>query len=242
VLYGVRVRWVEVTNQESGNKWMVDMDWLLSGYHCIWGKGCKGAHHSSAGSDSGCCGIGVTCWRDDRKRVRRVAKRLRPEDWQEYGKRRLFTIRQRSFQTRLRKHADGSKSKCIFYNDADFGKPGCALHVAAQSHGENYIDWKPRACSNVPIAAVWDDVMQAFVLRLIRSDHDWTGTDYWCGDDPEAYQNDQHTFMTMADELEYIVNWNDPGAWDNIRAKCEAERDRLPMSAGQRVILRPSVR
>lgn len=234
-------RWVEVTNSDSGTKWLVDMAWLMSGYSCIWGKGCKGAHHETAGNDSGCCGIGVTVGtKEERKRVRSKAKELRPDEWQEYGTRRLLTIRQKSVQTRLRRLPDGTKAKCIFYNDADFGKPGCALHVAAEARGENYINWKPNACSMVPVIVVWDQVMNAYVLRLIVAGQDWSGLDWWCGSDAAAYQNNQHAYITMRDELENICEHYDKGSWKHIQAKCEAVRGALPMVEGRRVVLRPS--
>ena len=238
--------WVE-TVSPSGTKWMLDMKWLLSGYQCIWGRGCQGTHHSRPGLSgdnagvSGCCGNGVTVGKEDRKRVRRLAKKLTVDEWQAKGKyRRLFDPRrERGTQTRMQTHPDATKSGGVFLNFSDFDYPGCALHVGAMNRGENYWDWKPEACVTVPFHINWDDTMEAWLLNLIVKDEDWSDLDYWCGTDPAAYAHDTPTFRSMSEELENAVDNTDKGAWEAIAAVCEEWWAKTPSAAGHPVSINP---
>lgn len=232
-------KWIEVQTPDDMT-WLVDMNFLLSGYRCIWGQGCQGAHHTKVGHDEGCCGVGVTTSRWDRQNVRRRAKELGPDEWAHYGTKRLFTIRERKPQTRLQRLDDGRKGLCIFYNREGSGKPhGCALHVAAEARGEDWTEWKPEACVSVPLWVEWNEQLGMFTLQFIERNNQWKDLDYWCGEDANAWDSDQPAFMSMEQELRFNIESYQEGAWEAIRdAALEAWNKRPKRKDGTRVTVK----
>ncbi|WP_225723495.1 MULTISPECIES: hypothetical protein [Corynebacterium] len=64
----------------------LDLTWLLSSYRCRFGtESCLGI--DAGARDVGCCGHGAFLTdEDDRSRLREMAERLGPEDWQHWGR------------------------------------------------------------------------------------------------------------------------------------------------------------
>lgn len=235
------IQWHEIISPD-GYRWLLNIQWLLSGYECIWGRGCKGVYHEAKpGSESsGCCGNGVCVEKSDRQLIKRRLKQMEPWEWQEHGKyRRLFDWqRQESVQTRMKKQPDGSRHTCIFHNDDDHVSPGCAFHGAALRRGEDYVDWKPDACVTVPFRVMYDSTLDGYVVTIIDSERDWSGLDWWCGDDPNAWLSTTPVYRSMENELKNQVDYFDETAWDAIVAECDRIWERRGKE--QPVRLRPS--
>jgi hypothetical protein len=235
------IQWHEVVSP-GGERWLINLPWLLSGYECIWGRGCEGTFNKSyPGSESsGCCGNGVCVTKPDRIQIKKKLAQMEPWEWQEHGKyRRLFDWqRQESIQTRMKKQPNGSRHTCIFHNDDDHASPGCAFHGAALRRDESPLDWKPEACITVPFKVMYDETLEATILTIIDSGRDWNGIDWWCGDDPKAWLSSTPVYRRMADELAKQVDAWDKTAWEVIVAEC----DRLWKVRGKEepVTLRPS--
>jgi hypothetical protein len=75
--------WVTfVDPKEDGRTWQIDVTFLLSSWHCIFGAGCQGVYDNPTPELSqGCCTYGAYFSdKNDRDHVARVARDLRPDE------------------------------------------------------------------------------------------------------------------------------------------------------------------
>ena len=227
-----------VTFQDAdGWHWEFDLTFMLSNYHCIWGRGCPDieTRHTARG----CCVEGVEIYkgeddatgRADLRKIRKRVRQLTNEDWQNrelalhrggrepWGKARF---KPDSVHTRLHQGA------CIFHNRPDHpAGAGCALHVAAMRRGEDPIDWKPRTCWQVPLFFAEDEDAKTTTVRAGRTT-DWGGEgviDWWCTEHPDAFSGDQPLYQTMAAELRRVCGAE---IYDELADYCQARRAREP--------------
>lgn len=199
--------WVSFEDPEEERIWMFDVTFLLSGWTCIFGRGCQGVLTGPAEElVQGCCSYGAHISdEEDQERVAFHAKRLRPEHWQFYkeGQKGIFkTLPSGEIQTRLVKDA------CIFLNRPGSEQgPGCAFHVAAADAGESYVDWKPEVCWQLPLHRADEVRDDGWVVSTISQwdRHFWGegGEDFhwWCTEAPEAFVDRKPVYVTMRDEL-----------------------------------------
>ncbi len=218
-------RWVEI--QSEGSSWLLDMEFLLSGYHCTFGQGCPGVQGSS---DIGCCVIGTPIYKGEMKEVKRRVAMLTEDDWQ-LKQRRWKHLKPRRrmeslYNTRIIKHKDGHTG-CIFANRSDFhGGAGCAFHRAAVRLGEDPIDWKPEICWQVPMAVNWVGGIDAFMIRMTTRE-DWNPgyadydlLEWWCTDDDSSWGNALPVFISHHKELKKLCDFHDTTVWAKIHAVC----------------------
>jgi hypothetical protein len=76
--------WVSFDDSAEERTWLVDVTYLLSGWNCIFGNGCKGVLDADA-TDlvQGCCSYGAHFSdAEDLARVEAVVPTLLDEEWQ----------------------------------------------------------------------------------------------------------------------------------------------------------------
>ncbi len=204
----------------DGETYTFDVTWLSSSWTCIYGAGCLGIEdHPAPEKMFGCCSHGAHFSdKEDRKRVAEVYPRLRDDEWQfkEVARELGGPIVKDHGDWVTRRH----EGACIFLNRPDFpGGAGCAFHTAAQSRGENFIDWKPEVCWQVPIRLdfhIDDNEHETNILREWKR-RDWGegGDDFhwWCTEDPRAFVGSVPVYVSSRDEIIALVG---QGAYDRI--------------------------
>jgi hypothetical protein len=204
----------------DGETYTFDATWLTSNWKCIYGDGCLGIEGvPDEGAMLGCCSHGAHfADKEDRKRVAEVFPRLRDDEWQ-------FKDVAASLGGPIHKdHGDWvtrrHEGACIFLNRPGFpGGAGCAFHTAAESRGENFIDWKPEVCWQVPVRLdfhIDDNEYETNILREWKR-RDWGegGDDFhwWCTEDPRAFVGDVPVYVSSKDEIVALVG---QGAYDRV--------------------------
>jgi hypothetical protein len=157
----------------DGERWRVDVGFLRSGWHCIWGAGCRGiGPEADPDHVLGCCTLGAEFSDDDDARnVAAHAACLTPDQFQHAAEAEdggIFA----SGDRRATRVVDGA---CIFLNRAGFaGGAGCALHHGALADGEPPRDWKPVVCWQLPFRIDVEAGAQPvhIVRRWARADFD----------------------------------------------------------------------
>lgn len=238
----------EFTDPGSGMVWKVDISFLVSRWGCIFAQGCPGIYPAGSGKASahgGCCTLGV--YLDDQAEIRRVrsmAKKLSPQDWQlrDKGLSEGFLVRGTKDHGPMKTRViDGA---CIFANREGFeGGIGCAFHHHAVRTGQHPADVKPHACWMVPMREdeiAWDDEGNA--TKSILTDYrlkDWGAGvrfTWYCIDAPEAFANPEGmVYRTQEYEIRKIVG---DGVYDQIAAYVEGRLRRrkqpIPLHPTQR--------
>jgi hypothetical protein len=197
----------------AGDTYLFDLTFLTSSYRCIFGEGCKGVLSEDATELSqGCCSHGAH-FADaaDRHRVKRMARKLTDDQWQ---------LREVAAELGgpVAKNSDGEwttrvhDGACVFHNRNDFHRgPGCALHVAALDAGENFLDWKPEVCWQVPLRLTHHTDEVGHTTWTLR---DWKRRDWgeggqefhwWCTETADAYRSERTVLATMRDEIVALV-------------------------------------
>jgi hypothetical protein len=238
-------RWIEVRTQNTA--WLIDLEFLLSSYECQWGRGCKGINQDAP--DLGCCANGAYLTEGDEALVREKVALLTPDIWQHYGADYLEPVREKNriglskkvgYKTAL-VDPDNPVSGCVFANRTGWGgQVGCAFHIAAERAGEDYRDWKPEICWQMPLLADYSDELEMHILRMFhwsKDDYDW-----FCSQDEVAWVADKPLYLTMENELKRLVESIDVDAYALIRSVCEAahkqlladkpEKKRVPFTIG----------
>jgi len=204
----------------DGETYTFDVTWLTSNWKCIYGDGCLGIEEEPDESKMlGCCSHGAHfADKEDRKRVAEVFPRLRDDEWQfkEVAATLGGPIHKDHGDWVTRRH----EGACIFLNRPGFpGGAGCAFHTAAESRGENFIDWKPEVCWQVPVRLdfhIDDNEYETNILREWKR-RDWGegGEDFhwWCTEDPRAFVGAVPVYVSSKDEIVALVG---QGAYDRI--------------------------
>ena len=211
-------RWVQVFSPRD-TCFMLDIDYLMSGYGCAWGKGCKGIEGDPV---HGCCNHGAQIGDEELDAMKHYVSLLTPEVWEHHGHRWLTTERPKwwsrqtwSAATRL----TPDKSTCIFSNSEHFsGGAGCALHHAAIERGDSPIGTKPTACWALPLFLDWDGEMW-WLRGLSTSDF---GDHHWYCMDPDAedveeiaWGNQEPLFQRYDAELRAMIDLEEPEFYDS---------------------------
>lgn len=219
--------WVSFDDPEEERTWVFDVTFLLSGWECIFGRGCQGVLTGPTPElVQGCCSYGAHFTDDeDVARVEEAAATLTEDEWQfaKAGRKRGVVKSQRD-GTRQSRLVDGA---CIFLNRPGFpGGPGCALHRAALSRGQEPLELKPDVCWQLPLrredsTADVDGRVTSTVGQWDRRHWGAGGEEFhwWCTEAPEAFRSKQPVYKTMAAELEAIAGTE---VYSNLRAYLEA--------------------
>lgn len=203
--------WVSLSDPaDPHDRYVFDVTFLLSGYHCVYGAGCQGIGAQGIPSH-GCCSLGAHYADDeDRARAEAMPALLGPEVMQFHREatRGGITARMPDGEARTRV----VKGACIFLNREDWpGGPGCSLHTYALARGEHYMTYKPEVCWIVPLRRevledVADDGEPLWITTITSYDRGaWGpgGSDFawWCIDDENAYDGAQPVYVSMEAEL-----------------------------------------
>ncbi|MCL5947780.1 MAG: hypothetical protein M1420_01250 [Actinobacteria bacterium] len=210
------IHWISIPDADDDRTWMVDRDFMQSGWQCIYGEGCKGVLTAPAEHlHFGCCSHGAHL-RDnnDAERVANAARSLTAQEWEHYrnghdsrGSIRVFKATKGGGQ--CTRSVSGA---CIFLNGPSFpGGPGCALHRGALARKVHPLTMKPDVCWQLPIR--WEDVSMesghiiSFLGRWDRSDWGEGGNYFywWCTEAAEAYCADQALYRRYIHELTAIM-------------------------------------
>jgi hypothetical protein len=204
--------WVTFEDPDELRTWVFDVTFLLSGWNCIYGRGCQGVLTGPAPElVQGCCSYGAHFTDDDDvARVKAAARTLSDEDWQFAGAGRRAGV--------VRTNAEGAqvtrmiKGACIFLNRPGFpGGPGCALHRAALGRGRPPLELKPDVCWQLPLRREETTDENGRVISMITQwDRRHWGDGgfefhWWCTEAPEAFAGRRPVYETMADELIAMV-------------------------------------
>ncbi len=214
--------WAEFADPaEAAQRLRVDLTWLTSRWRCIFGAGCHGIDASQP--DAGCCTLGAH-FTDaaDVARVRAVADRLGPDEWQlrdaaldegwlvevdddEAGAEAALP-QARGSATRV---LDGG---CIFLNRPGFpAGAGCALHQHAVAEGLEPLTTKPDVCWQLPVRRLYRDVERldgTSYLEITITEYDrraWGpgghDLDWYCTGSPEAHAGTEPVYLSLRPEL-----------------------------------------
>ena len=204
----------------DGARWSVDEEFMASGWHCIWGRGCKGIEdEANEAARLGCCSVGAEMIdRDEALLIGALGSSLDPALFEQHAlAAEIGVLDESGMHTRV--VADG----CIFHNSVDFeGGAGCALHLAALADGEPPIDHKPSVCWQLPLKVEKGIDDAGAPTRHVRP---WRRSDWgpggetmaWCCSDrdeaPEAFDSTTPVVESLADELRALMG--DP-AYDSL--------------------------
>lgn len=236
-------RWIEFPTAK--NRFLLDMEFLLSSYECKWGNGCKGINTSRP--DLGCCANGAYLTDEDYELLNRRVPLLTSDEWQhmtpdfiEVVKERKFGLNRKSGErkTAIQNPSDWL-SGCVFANDADYeGGAGCALHIAAMNRGENFIDWKPEICWQMPLIASFVDEMETWLIHMFHwelgVDHEW-----FCEHDEFMWVAERPLYQTMSAELKRTLDDIDVDAYPIAKEICDQAFRQSAQWRGEKPLVKP---
>jgi len=203
--------WVSFEDPHENRTWVFDVTFLLSGWRCIFGRGCQGVLTGpSPELEQGCCSYGAHFTDDDdTERVKAAAASLTPQQWQFARRGRRGVITTDGDGAAVSRLVDGA---CIFLNRPGFsGGAGCALHRAALERGVHPMTLKPDVCWQLPLRR--EDVTDA-EGRLTSTVTQWDrrhwgegGFEFhwWCTEAVEAFGAKSPVYRRMSEELVGLV-------------------------------------
>lgn len=190
----------------DGTVWRVDMEFMASGWQCLWGDGCQGILDRRAPNlEQGCCSVGAEVLPEEASLIEALGLSMEPARFQlssAAAQGGVFADSTRS-ATRV---VDGA---CIFFNRPGFaGGVGCALHLAALDEQERPMDYKPTICWQLPFKVEVDGDEVRHLRRWQAFDWGdepvaWCCTD--CAVEPSAYVSSAPVAESLHDELRAIV-------------------------------------
>ena len=181
---------------------LIDIDFMLSGYECVYGAGCGGINGDP---QAGCCHLGAEVEEEEVDVVQNYVQLLNQGNWENYTANWLVRKREGwkdwlpwskpSYNTAINPLSD----TCVFQNSKDFsGGAGWALHLAAKARGESHVGTKPYICWSIPLRLQWVDDVESWLLSS-HTRGDWGGDDdwlvWWCID-------------TSSEDIPFTVAWN----------------------------------
>jgi hypothetical protein len=217
--------WISFEDPDELRTWVFDVTFLLSNWHCIYGRGCQGVLTGPAPElVQGCCSYGAHFTDGaDVTRVKAAARTLTPHDWQFAAAGRRGVVQRQADGTRTTRLVDDA---CIFLNRPGFpGGPGCALHRAALARAEEPMALKPDVCWQLPLRredTVGADGRVTSTITQWNREHWGEGGEefhWWCTEAPEAFTSSQHVYQTMRPELTAMVG---AGIYSQLAAYLEA--------------------
>jgi hypothetical protein len=204
--------WVSFDDPDELRTWVFDVTFLLSGWECVFGRGCQGVLTGPTPElAQGCCSYGAHFTDDDDvARVEKAAGRLKASEWQfRRSGRREGVVTTEDDGTRISRLVDDA---CIFLNRPGFpAGPGCALHQAAATRGDQPLEWKPDVCWQLPLRRedATDDSGRVTTTVTQWDRRHWGGGGeefhWWCTEAPEAFGATRAVYQTMGPELRALT-------------------------------------
>lgn len=218
----------------------VHVNWMLSNWECIFGRGCAGkfgVQDSTYPDDAGCCTDSFYFL--DKNEIDLVADQmaqLTDEDWDEENR---AYVEKNGFANIINNGEKGgvfnAKGKvwqgaCVFQNRADHkrGKPGCAFHFLAERTGQGHEDTMPDVCWSLPLRfrTLRDDTHELVPWDIsewgggeFRHDDRRYSCAWWCVDSPEAYIGAEPVYKSLETAIRRTVG---DRAYERIAAALEA--------------------
>ncbi len=205
--------WVTISVAgKSREQYQIDVTYLTSNYRCLFGDGCCGVlTEPTPELNQGCCSYGAHADDDeDLRRTERMAKELRPDEWQfkSQGTRRGIWKKsgKDEWSTRLVDDA------CIFLNRPGFeAGAGCALHLLAVRKNVHFAETKPTVCWQLPLRKIEREEEDGSTTHVITefARVGWgDGGDqfgWWCTEAPEAFSGSEPVYKSMEAELRAMM-------------------------------------
>jgi hypothetical protein len=204
--------WVSFDDPGEERTWLVDVTFLSSSWHCIYGQGCQGVLTGAAPElEQGCCSYGAHfTGAEDADRVEAAARTLTGEQWQfrTVGLKRgpIKRPKQGEITTRLVEDA------CIFLNRPGWpGGAGCALHRAALDRGVPPLSLKPDVCWQLPLRVEHSNGPDGHLTSTVTewNRHHWGkgGAEFawWCTDAAEAFGGAEPVYRSSREELIALI-------------------------------------
>jgi hypothetical protein len=198
---------VSFEDPDEDRTWVFDVTFLLSGWQCIFGRGCQGVLTGPAPElAQGCCSYGAHFTDDaDVARVEAAARTLGPDQWQLQARARRGVVKSAPDGSTVTRIVDGA---CIFLNRPGFpGGPGCALHRAALERGQHPMELKPDVCWQLPLRREDTTDSSGHVTSTVTQwdRRHWGdgGAEFhwWCTEAGEAFGGSQPVYRHMRNEL-----------------------------------------
>lgn len=213
-----------------------DLTWLTSSWTCIFGRGCKGIYADRP--DDGCCTLGAHFSdADDETRVAGAVSRLTRKLWQRHDSGDHGWTEVDGEGSRKTRVVDGA---CIFLNDPDHPRPGCALHHLAVKERVSFVTTKPDVCWQLPLRRTYRTIERpdgTSYLEVTLAEYDRRGwgegghdLDWYCSGNPAAHIADRPVYLSSADEITELIG---KPAYTVLVALCEqheSARKRLPLT------------
>jgi hypothetical protein len=206
---GAPREWVTFTDPEDpAHEIRADLSWLLSGWHCIFGQGCRGIEGRP---EEGCCSHGAFFSdRDDERRTKAAAAELTAEDWQRHGTAKIVQRDTLDGEpARRTRTVDGA---CVFLNRPDFpGGAGCALHRLALRTGRHPLETKPDVCWQLPLSRAVEETddggRRTVITEFARTSWGEGGADlhWWCTEAVSAHGSRQPVYRSYRGELTALL-------------------------------------
>jgi len=237
--------WVSFDDPAEERTWVIDVTFLSSSWHCIYGSGCQGVLTAPAPEQmEGCCSYGAHFTDEaDAKRVAAAAETLSPEQWQfrSKGRRKAGVLKRDAKGTITTRLVAGA---CIFLNRPGHpGGAGCALHRAALERGVPPLELKPDVCWQLPLRredTVGADGHVTSSLGEWRRRHWGEGGAqfaWWCTEAPEAFGARDPVYLTLREE---IVAMTGQEVYDLLGSYLKGRMDRR--GQGTSLLAHPTVR
>lgn len=240
------IEFVMPPKKEDGynRRYRVNVSFMMSNWHCIFGQGCPGVLISSANDDAGCCQIGVHLERKEIAKLSELVRQMGPEDVDNYE-----DIQRNGWKYKVKDegerdsgytyHTRVVEGACVLANRAGgkTGKVGCSLHAFALKTGQDPNDTKPNICWQVPIGVVLstDEEEEEEVIEIgPTTGKRWGSNDpnavgfpgWFCTETPEAFSSDEILYRREESSLRRQMG-ND--AYDEMCRLLEAIDGASPM-------------
>lgn len=223
--------WLSFADPEEDRTWRFDVTFLMSGWQCVYGRGCQGVLTEAAPERAeGCCSYGAHFTDDeDLQRVKAAARGLNPTQWQFLGhgsRAPGIAVRRRAGQAAKTRMVEGA---CIFLNRPGFpGGPGCALHRAAIERGVPPMELKPDVCWQLPLrredTTNADGSVTSTLCQWERAHWGAGGAEFawWCTEAQEAFRGRSPVWRHMRAELEALIG---PSVYQLLAGYLEAREE-----------------
>lgn len=201
--------WVSfVDPADDDHEVRADLSFLLSRWTCIYGAGCPGIVGRPG---DGCCSHGAFFADDaDEKRVRRMTRKLTPDDWFRHGA--TVVVEDDELEEEPARKTATVDGACVYANPPDSPMGGgCALHRMALRTGRHPLETKPDVCWQVPISRKEvvdsDGRKTTTITEFSRRSWGEGGADltWWCTEAQSAHVGAVPVYLSYAPELTELV-------------------------------------
>lgn len=220
----VAIDWLDFYNEDADKVWKIHLNWIVSNWECLFGRGCPGCIGKKDNETLpaiGCCTNGVYFESDeDFKRMEHSVSLLTEDDM---DKDQLEWIAENGWYNQYNKEGKEFSGKtkvkdggCVFARrgQGEEGKTGCAMHHLGQRIGKSHTELMPKTCWQLPIGhredvedslgnvydliIPWDKAY--FEMEDGDPEHDESML-FWCVNTPDAFCGTNPLYISLREEL-----------------------------------------